>query len=520
MTLKNFRGQALAAILAIASLLIDSAVASDVVTSKLQIHIPQNLKVVGGYDHREALFGVPPYGGAIIENVIFADDPMCSQEFDMKGGYPQNKDENGNVLPWKTPFILMIDRGGCTFVQKVRNAQRAGAAAVIIADEVCRCKFESTCHTDPGLDCEEREPVMADDGSGSDISIPSFLMFKQDADPVKAALTQNNPVRMELRWSLPNPTDTVNYDLWTTPSDRISEEFQLDFKEAALAMGGKAKFSPHMYLYDGYSSGCVSLQGENLCYNLCTNNGRYCATDPDNDLDAGVSGANVVVESLRRMCIWKIHGKDGVGKEWWDYVDNFITLCGMKFFTDDKCISDAMTNALVDTNEVFKCMDDSGGTEDDKGNDLLEQEITSKDASGIVILPVSHVNGASVRGELSFPTMFKAVCSGFKDGTQPDICTKCAQCHDEKLCVERGYCTAPPGAASQQTTQQSVSKITFGLTIVAVVLAFATLAFAGYKYHQRRMRSQIRGILAEYMPIDKEGNLHDTALDVDDAEFS
>lgn len=509
----RFRGQALATIVALASIVIDSVTATDIVTSKLQIHIPSQFKKDGGYEHREALFGVPPYGGAIIENVYYADDSMCSDKFDKAGGYPQR--ENG--LPWQTPFILMIDRGGCTFVQKVRNAQRAGAAAVVIADKSCQCKYGDLCHSDKGIDCEEREPVMANDGSGSDISIPSFLMFKQDADPVKDQLVKNQPVRMELRWSLPNPGDTVNYDLWTTPTERISEEFQVDFKSAALAMGDKSKFTPHMFLYDGFSSGCVSLQGENLCYNLCTNNGRYCATDPDNDLQKGISGANVVVESLRRICIWNIYGTDGVGQEWWDYVDQFIKNCQQDFFTEDACIKDSMINASINPDDVVKCMADSGGTEEDLENELLRIEIDKKVSSGIVILPDAYVNGAAIRGALEFSTMFKAVCSGFKDGTEPDICTKCAQCHDEKTCVEQTYCTAPPGAAP---TGPAVSRGVFAWTILAVIVAFSTIAFAGYTYHQRRMRSQIRGILAEYMPIDKEGNLHDTAIDADDGEFS
>jgi uncharacterized Fe-S cluster protein YjdI len=82
----------------------------------------------------------------------------------------------------------MVDRGGCTFVQKVRNAQHSGAAAVVIADNTCLCKFEKICTSGQGEVCEKREPIMADDGSGDDITIPSMLLFKQDADPIKSAL--------------------------------------------------------------------------------------------------------------------------------------------------------------------------------------------------------------------------------------------------------------------------------------------------------------------------------------------
>jgi hypothetical protein len=56
---------------------------------------------------------------------------------------------------------------------------------------------------------------MADDGSGGDISVPSFLMYKHDADKVKAEVKQNRPVQIEMAWSLPNPDDRVEYDLWT-----------------------------------------------------------------------------------------------------------------------------------------------------------------------------------------------------------------------------------------------------------------------------------------------------------------
>jgi len=79
-------------------------------------------------------------------------------------------------------------------------------------------------------------------------------------------------------------------------------------EEAAKALGKDAYFTPHMYIYDGVKTHCLNNDGENFCYNLCTNNGRYCATDPDNDLDQGISGQDVVKESLRRLCIWAHYG--------------------------------------------------------------------------------------------------------------------------------------------------------------------------------------------------------------------
>jgi hypothetical protein len=103
-------------------------------------------------------------------------------------------------------------------------------------------------------------------------------MFKVDADKVKDELTQNQPVQLEMSWKLPNPDNRVEYDLWTVPKDPASQDFLSTFKPLAVALGDRAYFTPHQYIYDGVRSHCQGNDGENFCYNLCTNNGRYCAT--------------------------------------------------------------------------------------------------------------------------------------------------------------------------------------------------------------------------------------------------
>jgi hypothetical protein len=408
----------------------------------------------------------------------------------------------------------MVDRGECTFVSKVRNAQRSGAAGVIIADNTCLCSAGDACKSDPGVACETREPVMADDGSGSDITIPSFLMFKEDADPIKAELLQNHMVRLEMAWSLPNPDAKVEYELWTTPTDLVSREFQRQFKEAAVALGSHAHFTPHMYIYDGLKSGCQGVDGQNQCYNLCTNNGRYCATDPDNDLDKGISGADVVTESLRRECIWKIYGEgDGIGAQWWDYVSEFMYRCDNEdFFSNEECIKDAMTHSGVEPHKVTACISDTGGLENDVQNTLLETQLAAKEASGVVILPAAYVNSAALRGALEFATIFKAICAGFAKGSEPTVCEKCANCGvDEYQCVQAGKCPTAPG---------SVSVPVFATSLGAVVFCFGCIGLIQWQRSQRQMREQVRGILAEYMPLDENNKVESAAIEDDDGEFT
>lgn len=493
--------------LALLSLLLSVAASQNTapnnVSSRLMIHIPHKLFKAEGYDHREALFGIPPYGGSIAQNVYYADDELCD-DVDATKGYPRReKDEDGVMKAWETPFILMVDRGSCTFVKKVRNAQRAGAAGVIIADNVCLCSDTDCKAVNGQLTCESTEPIMADDGSGADISIPSFLMFKHDADAVKDQLKEDQPVQLEMSWSLPNPDDRVEYELWNSPTDDVSKQFLTEFKPLAKALGDRAYFTPHNYIYDGVKTRCQSSEGENFCYSLCTNSGKYCATDPDNDLDQGISGADVVRESLRRMCIWKHYGEeDGIGEVWWNYVEQFMDRCNnADFFMNEDCVKDCYKHAKVDGKKIDQCMTDSGGLEKG-GNELLDEELDERDKKGVVIMPTTFVNTAAMRGQLSAKTVFTAICAGYAEGTTPLICDQCSGCSDTVECVTNGGKCASGVHAS--ATKGQVSTHTFGFTILFMTCAFAGVGYWHYNKTRDDMREQVRGILAEYMPLEDQ----------------
>jgi hypothetical protein len=461
--------------------------------------IPHALYREDGYDHREALFGIPPYGGSIAQAVYYADSDLCDQTVDTARGFPTRELDpaTGRMKPWPSPYILMVDRGGCTFVQKVRNAQRSGAAGVVIADNVCLCSDKTCLGNTTDTECEPAEPIMADDGSGSDISIPAMLMFKHDAVAVKAELRQNRPVRLEMAWNMPHPDDRVEYEIWTTPVDAVSREFMNSWKPVAVALGKRAQFQPRLYLYDGDKAGCRG--SENHCGTLCTNAGRYCSTDPDSDLESGISGADVVREGLRRACVWRLTGQDdGIGAKWWDYVREFNARCSdAAYFADEACIKDAYKHAGLDGKAVDRCMNDSGGTASDKTNAKLADELSSKEVQGVILLPSTYVNRVVIRGALTPSTVLKAICAGYAEGTAPDICNRCMNCPDAVGCVKQGGCSAASGGGGGK-----VSSRTFVATMLLMVSVFSVAGVFYYKKTREEMREQVRGILAEYMPLE------------------
>lgn len=477
----------------------------DNVTSRLQVQVPKSLFKEKGYDHREALFGSPPYGASIAQNVYYTDTDLCDPAgVNPNAGYPpRDNDENGKMLPWPSPFILMANRGNCSFVQKARNAQHAGAAGLLIADNICLCSDSKCLSMDDSsfVPCQDNEPIMADDGSGGDITIPTFLLFKSDAaDIIKVLKDDKMPVQVEMSWSLPHPDSKVNYELWTVPSDTVSKDFQQSWKDIAVKMKDKLYFTPHQYIYDGIKSRCQTGDGRNMCFNLCTNNGRYCATDPDNDLEHGTTGAEVVTEALRRICIWKYYGEaDGLGMIYWDYIAEFIKRCDTPdFFANEECVKDAFKHSKIDYKRIDQCMNDSGGLTDNAANTLLDREIEAANRRGVVVLPTMFVNSAPLRGALTTNTVFNAICAGFSENTEPSICGTCRGCGDVAQCVSSGQCKSFVGPSQSG----GVSKRTFGTTLLFMSMAFGAAGYLHWRKTRDDMREQVRGILAEYMPLE------------------
>jgi hypothetical protein len=407
------------------------------------------------------------------------------------------------IQSWQPPFILMVDRGDCTFVQKVRNGQHAGASAVIIADDVCICSHpQCDAILINQLRCRDKAPKLIDDGSAGDITIPSILMFKEDVDAIKETLvqTQENIVILSISLELPQET-LVNYTVWTTPTTSV--EFFRNFRSTATSLyeqtGGAAFFTPRMFIYDGTKAGCRDNHGG--CSSLCTNMGRYCSTDPDNDLDTGISGADNVRESLRRTCIWNRYGsKDGLGSAWWDYVIEFDRTCatqGLTGFTNDECVTRCMEMAGIPSSEIERCMKDSGGLEGDVTNSLLERLLDQE--TYIVKLPALDVNGIPVRGSLTIDNVLEAVCVSLTDAARPKVCQRVK---DRMPGTSGG--TGRAGSSSKPSPHRTVSVSTWIMSLFLLTLLFVAALYVHRSYEQQRRSTLVRDIVAEYMPLSSE----------------
>ncbi|DAZ98183.1 TPA: hypothetical protein N0F65_005315 [Lagenidium giganteum] len=474
--------------------------------TKLQIVLPESLMKKDGYQHKDALFGYPAYSvGSLQTQLIHANSTGCDKI---------------DADAWEPPFALLLDRGECHFVEKVRQAQHAGARAVLIADNKCLCT-DTDCLKSTGDDfCETVLPYMADDESGGDISIPSMLIRKSDADDIKKVIAHSSGVSnvmVKFDWGIPSPDGRVEWTLWQSAWDDQTVATLQELEDVVLALGERAYFTPRFVSYNGSKVGCYMEDAQDLgesCGNMCLNNGRYCLLDPSpyHDRDAGASGADVVTENLRRKCIWKLTSSDdeGIGKRWWQYVRDWSKECGQdeNLFKEKKCAEKIMKKYDIDADAVDKCMQPYG-VDVDKPNPLLEEELKEQTELQLLRLPALYVDGVHARGRIDATNVLSMICAGYGPHDPPEVCTCANQAPMGLLnCVKAGgvsYAASSLGGG-----------YSFGSVLVIIMLVTGSVLMAGFVYYrrtQRQMREQVRSILAEYMPLEDQPLMGEEDLD-------
>jgi len=398
-------------------------------TNNVRILEPEG--IAGVYSSATANFGVPLYGFSLYGEVFYPElkDNQLGCSYEPGFRYPKPSSIGSHM-------IALIDRGDCYFMEKAYNAQERGADAVIMVDD--RVEGLMTMSA-PGR--ENQFGVLNDK-----LTIPSSLIQKRLGDQIKAAMKANNGrVVLEMDWreSLPHPDDRVEWEMWTTGADACGascerqSKFKVEFAKTAknLEKGGFTKFSPHYLTWK--CAGDVQLFPN--CRSDCINEGRYCspgfrllknetARGP-NDIPLTAndfiyySGAAIVTENLRQLCIHHVATEMAMPWLWWDYVSLFSERCTMRSGSFGESCSKSISTMLgIDTRKMEMCV---GNVTANVENDALEVEMRAqqdKEDSGrgaVRILPTVVINTNQYRGHLDSQSILSALCSGFQETTEP-----------------------------------------------------------------------------------------------------
>lgn len=380
--------------------------------NSLMVTSPDSIR--GKFDSAIGNFGIPQYGGSMAGLVAYPKD-------NKKGC----KDFNGFDISFKAkpgamPTFVLLDRGDCFFALKVWNAQKAGASAVLVADDT----------DEPLITMSSPEEDASTEKYIQNITIPSALIEKSSGEKLKKATNGGDMVYVNLDWreAVPHPDDRVEYELWTNSNDECGIkcdmliDFIKDFKGPAqiLEKGGFTQFTPHYITWYCPHAFRISRQ----CKSQCINQGRYCAPDPEQDFRSGYEGKHVVLENLRQLCVFKVANETKRPWLWWDYVTDFQIRCPMKKKKYDKECADMVIRSLgLDNKQIEKCMGDPNA---DSDNPILKEEQDAQVGKGsrgdVTILPTLVVNNRQYRGKLEKGSVLKAVCAGFEETTEPTVC--------------------------------------------------------------------------------------------------
>ncbi|XP_051133954.1 vacuolar-sorting receptor 3-like [Andrographis paniculata] len=380
--------------------------------NSLRVVSPDSIK--GTHDSAIGNFGIPQYGGSMLGTVVYPkDNRKGCKSFDDFG-------ISFKAKPGAMPSFVLVDRGDCFFALKVWNAQNAGAAAVLVADNL-----EEALIT---MDSPEEE--IQSMKYIANITIPSALITKSFGEDLKKAYSRGDMVNVNLDWreSVPHPDNRVEYELWTSSNDECGVkcdmlmDFLKEFKGAAqvLEKGGYTQFTPHYITWYCPQAFTISKQ----CKSQCLNHGRYCAPDPEQDFSSGYEGKDVVLENLRQLCVFRVANESRKPWVWWDYVTDFQIRCPMKEKKYNKECAESVIKSLgVDLGKVERCMGDPDANSD---NPVLKEEQDAQIGKGsrgdVTILPTLVVNNRQYRGKLEKGAVLKAICSGFEETTEPSVC--------------------------------------------------------------------------------------------------
>lgn len=142
----------------------------------------------------------------------------------------------------------------------------------------------------------------------------------------------------------------------------------------------------------------------------CVSNGAYCAFDPSHFSTA--TGRDVILESIRQKCIYKINIVD-----FFAYMRGFYLKCFDSF--SENCSKSVVDENWIDWTQVQKCVVNSFHPTQKTAflneNDLLADEKENIKNLGTNNFPNIFINNIIYKGTLSRFDLLFSICSALHD---------------------------------------------------------------------------------------------------------
>jgi hypothetical protein len=179
----------------------------------LRIHAPGAID--GDYEVGTASFGPPLEAAGTSGDVVLADDATGTASDACEALV------NGAAISGK---VALVDRGNCPFAEKVKNAQDAGAIAVIVADNVAGCPPSGLGGEDPAIVIPAARVTQAT-GNSIKANLASSVNVTLLRDPtLTAGVDAGGRVRMYSPSTFSGGSSVSHFDVSADP-DLLMEPF-------------------------------------------------------------------------------------------------------------------------------------------------------------------------------------------------------------------------------------------------------------------------------------------------------
>lgn len=295
--------------------------------------------------------------------------------------------------------IVLVDRGDCSFVTKVRNAERAGASLVVVVDD----RAENITNV-----------IMGDDGTGMGLRIPAMLIGSKSGATLKNyAITSDKVATLSAEFVMKSPDNVVEMEFWYSSNNVLALDFLKEFDKYMYDLQDYLAFVPRFVTW-----GC-EMCTEGFKQVECFGDGKYCA--PNHSMFDNVQGKEVILEDLRETCLHSKLASEWRESVWWDYM-RYVHMSCYDFVSED-CSKRAHEQIGEDFEKTMRCVESSfDGQKMDyhSDNEILAKNSEAWRDYGILYWPSVTINKVSYRGDITPANILEAVCAGLY--TKPRVC--------------------------------------------------------------------------------------------------
>mmetsp|Transcript_69255 Transcript_69255/g.150730 ORF Transcript_69255/g.150730 Transcript_69255/m.150730 type:complete len:495 (-) Transcript_69255:61-1545(-) len=384
--------------------------------------------------------------------------------------------------------IALVHRGECSFASTAAAAELWGADFAVVVDA------ESGTRTSN----EVRSVLLGEDDGAASASSPSaVLVSRYDGQRLAAASPAGEPAMVELSWLSPD-LEVAVLDFWMSSGSAESGKFLETFRGSAAALKSSLQFVPHYEIFSVPND--PSGSHEDICNDL---NWKYCAAPPDSDSgDAGlVTGADVVDEDVRQLCLWRVTAtrdealptSANYSRGFWDYVSALSSECPVvgpdvarRF--GEQCSFRLMKELSLPVYRVLGCA--ASHT-----MEYLDEQLRNPSPPQQLLL-----NGRGFEGTLDAELVVRELCAGF---SQPP-----PACAELLPGLQPWRPTKARLSAASMPTAPMLAWLFF-FVMLCVVLAF----FASRRRQTTTVRKAIREEvmsevltqMSDYLPVEEPG---------------